>query len=149
MGCMKRWAECLSEAIGLQGAITPRVERLDRDLRALEQAGIIVINGDPMDVIAHVMVPGDPSVGIGHHEVSVVGLPIPTDEDREQARQDLTKYFREPWFLTMDGQHTSVRFNDECGDCGTRMKFNGLLVNQRKCENPKCISNAPEEKEGT
>ena len=95
--------------------------------------------------------PGDRSVGIADGEVTIKftydvidGSPVV----REKLRKEMTDAF-EPF-----GQSDpSVRFHDECPDCGHVMEEDGEMWSltcdhatpKYKCTNKNCLSNRPAE----
>lgn len=91
---------------------------------------------------------GDRSVGIFPDFVEIsMNRDLPKKEDeREETRKQLVDF----WNDFLDNGRITVRFEDECPDCGKRTIENGLTVGvgcYKKvwgCYNPNCIRNMPE-----
>lgn len=146
MSAMKRWAEQLSESLGLQGEITPEVMQIGsllqkiaaqqgRDVKFIPGGIRLVHPAAPPEMIGAVVhAPGDRSVGIFPFEVEIGGIPSLTPKEdsngefRDGVRSLLTEAFRQ----ILDDARAHVIFSDECPDCGKRM-VEGQCPNTTGC----------------
>jgi uncharacterized protein with PIN domain len=99
---------------------------------------------------AYIETAGDQYVGINGEFITIDGLTINDDKDRQ-----ITRKFLADAFGGFFDEKAGVRFEDECPDCGTKMVFSSSFEKKNgidgldeefyddvlACPNPHCISN--------
>lgn len=88
---------------------------------------------------------GDTSVGIFPDFVEIsMNRELPEDDEREEIRKQLVDF----WNDFLDNGRITVRFEDECPDCGKKMPYTtlkegiGCYKEVWECSDPHCITNS-------